>query len=172
MFPAPVARTGRSELLIAVAAAYKAALVSEDERDVGVRQYLNLGHTFAHGIEQSLGYSRLLHGEAVSLGLLAAICLSGRTISGAGPYLTLHRQLVETAITQIPRYRIEVNKALTAMQLDKKRSGNDVRYVLLKRPGKPVMVTGIDSRRVRQALEESIQYYRRNGGRCVADTRH
>jgi len=162
----------RWEKLIAVAATYKAALVSEDERDVGVRQYLNLGHTFAHGIEQSLGYGKLLHGEAVSLGLLAAIYLSGWTISGAAAKLAVYRLLVQMAITCIPQHKVNVNKALTAMQLDKKRCGKDVHFVLLKRPGRPVLATDVGSREVRQALEESLQYYRMNGGRCVADTRY
>ncbi|MEE8578135.1 MAG: 3-dehydroquinate synthase family protein, partial [candidate division Zixibacteria bacterium] len=51
--------------LVLKSAQYKAQLVAEDERDSGKRMFLNLGHTFGHAIEHSLGYGRLLHGEAV-----------------------------------------------------------------------------------------------------------
>src|SRR6202035_2353566 len=56
----------------------KLAIVGEDERDEGPRQVLNLGHTVAHAIETVTGYRRFRHGEAVSLGLLAALELSGQ----------------------------------------------------------------------------------------------
>src|SRR3989442_472272 len=56
----------------------KLAIVAEDERDDGRRQVLNLGHTVAHGIETATGYVRYRHGEAVGLGLLAALRLSER----------------------------------------------------------------------------------------------
>ena len=56
----------------------KLAVVAEDERDAGRRQVLNLGHTLGHAIEAATGYGRYRHGEAVGLGLLAALRLSGR----------------------------------------------------------------------------------------------
>ena len=56
----------------------KLAVVAEDERDAGRRQVLNLGHTVGHAIEAATGYRRYRHGEAVGVGLLAALRLSGR----------------------------------------------------------------------------------------------
>src|SRR5687767_10098082 len=56
----------------------KLAVVAEDERDAGRRQVLNLGHTVAHAIEAATGYTRYRHGEAVAIGLLVALRLSGR----------------------------------------------------------------------------------------------
>ena len=56
----------------------KLAVVAEDERDAGRRQVLNLGHTVGHAIESATGYTRYRHGEAVAIGLLAALRLSGR----------------------------------------------------------------------------------------------
>ena len=53
-------------------------MVAEDERDGGRRQVLNLGHTVGHAIEAATGYARYRHGEAVGIGLLAALRLSGR----------------------------------------------------------------------------------------------
>src|SRR5207249_12196241 len=56
----------------------KLAVVAEDERDEGRRQVLNLGHTVGHAIEAATGYARYRHGEAVGVGLLVALRLSGR----------------------------------------------------------------------------------------------
>ena len=56
----------------------KLAVVAEDERDAGRRQVLNLGHTVGHAIEAATGYTRYRHGEAVAIGLLVALRLSGR----------------------------------------------------------------------------------------------
>ncbi len=66
-----------AELDVRGAAAYKAALCLRDPHDRGVRQWLNLGHTFAHALEAAAGFE-LPHGDAVALGLLAALRLSGR----------------------------------------------------------------------------------------------
>ena len=56
----------------------KLGVVARDERDAGRRQVLNLGHTVGHAIETATGYRRYRHGEAVGLGLLAALTLSGQ----------------------------------------------------------------------------------------------
>ena len=64
--------------LIAACARAKLRIVARDERDSGVRQVLNLGHTVGHAIEAATGYAAYRHGEAVALGLLAALRLSGQ----------------------------------------------------------------------------------------------
>ena len=64
--------------LVLACARVKLAVVARDERDAGRRQVLNLGHTVGHAIETATGYARYRHGEAVGLGLLAALALSGR----------------------------------------------------------------------------------------------
>ena len=62
----------------------KLAVVAEDERDAGRRQVLNLGHTVGHAIEAATGYTRYRHGEAVAIGLLAALRLSDRDAAQRG----------------------------------------------------------------------------------------
>ncbi len=64
--------------MIFACARTKLAVVAADERDGGRRQVLNLGHTVGHAIETATGYARYRHGEAVGLGLLAALRLSGQ----------------------------------------------------------------------------------------------
>src|ERR1019366_2279251 len=71
------------ERTILACARTKLALVAADERDGGARQLLNLGHTIGHAIETATGYARYRHGEAVGLGLLAALRLSGHEELGA-----------------------------------------------------------------------------------------
>src|SRR5204862_2059677 len=66
---------GHDELIFACART-KLAVVAADERDAGHRAVLNLGHTVGHAIEAATGYGRYRHGEAVGLGLLAALRLS------------------------------------------------------------------------------------------------
>ena len=66
------------ERTILACARTKLAVVAADERDAGRRQVLNLGHTVGHAIETATGYARYRHGEAVGLGLLAALRLSGQ----------------------------------------------------------------------------------------------
>src|SRR5205085_1353708 len=63
---------------IVACARTKLAVVADDERDAGARQVLNLGHTVAHALETATGYARYRHGEAVALGLLATLRLSGQ----------------------------------------------------------------------------------------------
>ena len=69
---------GDEDDVILACARTKLAVVARDERDSGARQVLNLGHTVGHAIEPATGYERYRHGEAVALGLLAALRLSGQ----------------------------------------------------------------------------------------------
>jgi 3-dehydroquinate synthetase/shikimate kinase len=108
----------------------KLRIVAADERDAGLRQVLNLGHTVAHALETVTGYGRLLHGEAVALGLLAALRLSGQDalraevgelLAGAG----LPHCVAGVDATAVAR----------ATRMDKKRVGARVPFVLVEAPG-------------------------------------
>jgi shikimate kinase/3-dehydroquinate synthase len=142
-------RQGRAELVktellagrdldVRGAAAYKAALCLRDPHDRGVRQWLNLGHTFAHALEAGAAFE-LAHGEAVALGLLAALRLSGRD--------TTH---IEQELDPRP-VAVDRERAWQALLRDKKRSGGDINLVLLGDDGPCVETRPADE--VRAALD-------------------
>jgi shikimate kinase/3-dehydroquinate synthase len=119
------------ERIVLDCARTKLAVVASDERDGGARQLLNLGHTVGHAIETATGYTRYRHGEAVGLGLLAALRLSNvpelhdevaELLSAAGLPTTLDAGVDAAAI-------------VAATKLDKKRRGKDVPFVLVAAPG-------------------------------------
>ena len=123
------------------AAAYKAALCLRDPHDRGVRQWLNLGHTFAHALEAAADFD-LPHGEAVALGLLAALRLSGRDTAK-----------VTRALDPQP-VRVDRERAWQALQRDKKRTGDAINLVLLGDGGPYVEARPADE--VRAALDRLI----------------
>ena len=108
----------------------KLAVVAADERDGGRRQVLNLGHTVGHAIETATGYGRLRHGEAVGLGLLAALRLSGQ------PTLReLIQDLLQARGLPVSLPGVEPEAIMAAMAHDKKRVGERVPLVLVHAPG-------------------------------------
>jgi len=136
--------------IVFACARHKCAVVAADERDEGLRATLNLGHTIGHAIEAAGGYSHHRHGEAVGLGLLAALRLSDapelrEEVAGI---LTRHR----LPVSLDPE--IELDVALDALQRDKKRTAKGVGFVLLAEPGAPRVGQILDPDRVRAAIEE------------------
>jgi shikimate kinase / 3-dehydroquinate synthase len=109
----------------------KLRIVAQDERDSGLRQVLNLGHTVAHAIETTTGYAQYRHGEAVALGLLAALRLSGADdLRDEVQALLSARGLPTTLDATDP------DAIVMATQRDKKRVGEGpVPFVLLREPG-------------------------------------
>ena len=112
------------DLDVRTAAAYKAGLCLRDPHDHGVRRWLNLGHTFAHALEAAADFD-LPHGEAVALGLLAALRLSGRDTA------EVERELAPQPV------QVDRERAWQALLRDKKRGGDAINVVLLgrRRPG-------------------------------------
>jgi shikimate kinase/3-dehydroquinate synthase len=110
----------------------KLAVVAADERDAGRRQVLNLGHTVGHAIETATGYTHYRHGEAVGLGLLAALRLSGLDeLRAQVRELLLARGLPVT----LAGTDVDVERIVAATARDKKRVGAHVPFVLLRAPG-------------------------------------
>jgi shikimate kinase/3-dehydroquinate synthase len=131
-------------------ARYKCAVVAADERDSGLRHVLNLGHTVGHGIETASNYTRYRHGEAIGLGLLAALTLSDASELRSEVKEILRRHELPIALDSA----VGVEDILNAVQHDKKRTAAGVGFVLLSEPGKPRTGQLVDPAKVRAAVEE------------------
>jgi 3-dehydroquinate synthetase len=125
--------------VIGRSAAIKAKVVSEDEREEGLRTILNYGHTIAHGLEAATHYERLLHGEAVAIGMMGAALLSHRL--GLLPQEVVQRQQAIIQKFGLPTSCPDVDRAsvLQAMELDKKVREKALRWVLLEGIGEVVI---------------------------------
>jgi shikimate kinase / 3-dehydroquinate synthase len=131
------------EEMVRATAAFKAAIVLSDPFEEGRRAILNLGHTFAHALETASGYE-LAHGDAVALGLLAALRLSGQPTD-----------VVEEVLRPEP-VRVDRDAAWAALARDKKARGGTPRLVLLRAPGEPEYGVELPEPEIRAALDELI----------------
>ena len=128
----------------------KIDIVAEDERDSGRRQILNLGHTVGHAIEAASGYGRYRHGEAVALGLLAALRLSEAEALTEETKEILGRHGLPSTLDP----GIDTEAIMAAVLRDKKADAEGVPFVLLERPGEPVAGQHLGADMVRAAVEE------------------
>jgi 3-dehydroquinate synthase len=135
------------------AAAIKVRVVEQDEFERGRRAILNFGHTFAHAIERATGYLVFTHGEAVALGMRAALHLS-QTLSPA-PELERAKRLVERISLPAP-LDVPIEDLLVAMQADKKRARGRLRLVVLDEVGAARLADDISE----DAILEAWQYVR------------
>ena len=136
----------------------KADVVEHDEFErTGLRAVLNYGHTFAHAFEALCGYGELLHGEAVSIGMIYASRLADRL--GRIPAELTARQeqlLARLALpVRLPHPRaLPIESLLARMQLDKKTVGGQLRFVLPSRLGHVELVDGVPPAEVTAVLTE------------------
>jgi len=121
--------------LIRACAALKAAIVSADERESGLRATLNLGHTVAHAIESAAGYGSVLHGEAVALGLLATCRVSHALGYCSDELESQVSKILATAGLDVELEPWLRNEVLNRIGVDKKRTGSRVRFVVVSKPG-------------------------------------
>ena len=136
--------------VIAACALTKLRIVARDERDAGVRQVLNLGHTVAHAIEAVTGYARYRHGEAVALGLLAALRLSGQDQLREEVAALLAARGLPTRLDGA-----DPDAVVMATARDKKRlAGGPVPFVLLDAPGEPRPGAEVEPRALVAAVRE------------------
>ena len=121
--------TGALEKVIAASIRMKAEVVSKDERETGLRMILNLGHTLGHAIESVTGYRKLLHGEAVGWGLVAALYLGKQRGSITEVQFNRLMRLVYL-YGPLPALKLNAQRLVDATAKDKKHLGNVRRFVL------------------------------------------
>jgi len=122
------------ETIVARAAMIKAEIVEKDERDFGLRQILNYGHTLGHALE-SVSDFRIRHGEAVAIGMVAAARISQRLGTLERKEVTRLRKVISGAGLPTSLPGLEINKLIQAMKHDKKNVQGNIRFVLLKSIG-------------------------------------
>jgi 3-dehydroquinate synthase len=133
----------------------KADVVGQDETESGLRAILNFGHTIGHGIEAISGYGKYLHGEAISIGQVAAAQLSARLLGFPERDVERIRALFVAAglpvtIRLAPAQR---RRLFAAMRLDKKVSGGEIKFVLAKKIGSVVWGQQVPEQLIHEALD-------------------
>lgn len=122
----------------------KGSIVAEDEKEAGVRAFLNFGHTLGHAIEAEKGYGEWTHGESVAVGMLFALQLSKTLLGLCFDINEFKRWLEQLGYkTDLPEDLAHSN-LLGRMKQDKKSEGQNVRFVLLEEVGKPVIYQASD----------------------------
>jgi 3-dehydroquinate synthase len=162
IFDATSSRHSAREYAVAVACRAKAAIVGRDEREMGERALLNLGHTFGHALEAACGFSdRLLHGEAIAIGMVLAFEFSARRgLVGAGDAERVKHHFAEvglpTSPIAIPGPLPGLARIMELIGQDKKVKRGMLTFILLRGVGSAVIETGIEEREVRAFLNEKL----------------
>lgn len=147
------------EKVIADSVRLKASVVSADEKEGGLRQVLNLGHTIGHAIEAETRYKQLLHGEAVAWGMVAATHIALST--GKLDSVTAGR--ISNAISsfgRLPRMKIQAANILKRLRSDKKTRQGVVHFILPTEIGKVEIVSDVPEANVKSAVEEIVKLAR------------
>jgi 3-dehydroquinate synthase len=139
---------------VAHCVAAKARVVAGDERErddsgAGGRAILNFGHTVGHALEKTCGYGALRHGEAVVLGMRAALALSRER---GLPAALADRIAAQVNAIPVPRTRASHDAIVAATASDKKRKAGKVRFILLRGIAEPYLVDDVNEASVRAAL--------------------
>ena len=131
----------------------KAEIVSADERESGVRAFLNFGHTIGHAMEALSEYEGLLHGEAISMGMVCAAQLSVKRTGLSEAEAARLKALIE--VSGLPTRlgeKFELNQLREAMSLDKKVRNGKLRFVLLNRLGEAVVSDAVTDEDVKEVV--------------------
>jgi 3-dehydroquinate synthetase len=155
-------RASAREHAIATSCRMKAEIVARDERETGDRALLNLGHTFGHAFEAAAGFSdRLLHGEAVALGMALAFDFSARL--GLVPQSEADRVKrhlgkvgLPTHISDVPGGVPGVDGLMDLMAQDKKVKRGRLTFILVRGIGKAYVAPDVDPAEVRAFLADKL----------------
>jgi 3-dehydroquinate synthase len=150
------------EHAIAVSCRAKALTVSRDERETGERALLNLGHTFGHAFEAAAGFSdRLLHGEAISLGMVCAFAFSARRgLISAADAERVRRHLaaagLPTHLSQVTGGLPDADRLMGLIAQDKKVKRGKLTFILVHGIGSAFIAPDVDATDVRSFLLEML----------------
>jgi 3-dehydroquinate synthase len=150
------------EHAIAVSCRMKAGIVGRDERETGERALLNLGHTFGHAFEAAAGFSdRLLHGEAISLGMALAFALSAqRGLLPAADAERVERHLAAAGLpvraAAIPGGPPSVDRLMDLIAQDKKVKRGKLTFILARGIGASFIAPDVDAAEVRAFLVQKL----------------
>jgi 3-dehydroquinate synthase len=142
------------EELVARSADAKARIVGVDERETGVRAYLNFGHTYGHAVETLTGYDELLHGEAVSIGMVVALRLGERLGHTPLELATRGERLLAHLGLPVRGPRLDREAVWAVMARDKKAGPDGVRFVVLDGIAAPQVI--VPSRRDVDAVLDEL----------------
>jgi 3-dehydroquinate synthase len=131
----------------------KAEIVSQDERESGLRAILNFGHTIGHAMEALTEYAGLLHGEAISMGMCCAARLSVKRVGlDETEAERLKALLAASGLPTRLREGFNLDELLAAMRLDKKACNGKLRFVLLKRLGETIVSNAVTDADIEETL--------------------
>lgn len=130
----------------------KAEVVAIDEKESGLRAILNLGHTFGHAIEATMGYGNWLHGEAVAVGMIMACDLSERLGWIDESVKTRTIKLLNDAGLPTKAPKMTIEQYMDTMSIDKKVDNGTINFVLLKALGEAVMTSSYTQEQLEQTL--------------------
>lgn len=117
----------------------KASIVQKDEREQGVRAFLNLGHTLGHAIEAEYGYGVITHGDAIAIGMQFALYVSEKKLGLSLNRMELKNWMKELGFPVQVTQNISTKTFVDRMIGDKKARGGTVQFVLLKQVGDAVL---------------------------------
>jgi 3-dehydroquinate synthase len=132
----------------------KADVVSQDEKEAGLRAILNYGHTIGHAIESLTGYKSVNHGEAVGIGMVAAGAISTSLNHWSQAATDCQLAIIEKTNlpTKLPA-NLRIDDILTTLRSDKKVKSGKVRFVLPKRIGEAFVTDQVTDETIRSVLE-------------------
>ncbi len=150
---------GALEQVIGRSIAIKAQVVSKDEKESGLREILNFGHTFGHALESVTGYRRFQHGEAVAWGMMCAALL-GHEVAGTPADVVSRIVALVRRIGPLPPWPdVKPREIVDAMRSDKKARGGKLRFVLAKKLGQARTFDGVAEKIVECVLRCAPQVF-------------
>ncbi|WP_188453863.1 3-dehydroquinate synthase [Virgibacillus oceani] len=129
----------------------KASIVENDEKETGIRKYLNFGHTLGHALETEKGYGTLTHGEAVAIGTLFALRVSESVFTSNLPY-DIYYEWLKNNHYPLHLDHLNIEKIIKMMKSDKKAVNKQVQMVLLRNITEPTVVE-VDDQDLKQLLD-------------------